>query len=230
MSAYTLIDAPQRSPEWYAARAGRLTGSCAADAIAFKKTGDKGETAERRKLRANLVCEVLTGRALDDDAFVTRALQRGIELEGVAAAAYEATSDAMVRWSGFLSHNTLMVGCSLDGHVGDPLTGIIEIKCPTSPVHLGYLLAGGVPDDYLPQATHNLWVSGAEWLDFVSFDDRFLDPALQLFTVRITREQVDIPAYEAKAVQFLAEVARDVEAVRSGKTFADVLREAAGVA
>jgi len=204
MTPYTVIECAQRSAEWYAARRGRLTGSAAAAAISFKVKG--GETAKRAELRARLVCERLTGRALDDDTFVTRALQRGIDKEGDAAIAYEAETGLMVRWSGFLSHNSLMVGCSLDGHVGDPLVGIVEIKCPDSTTHLGYLQSGGVPDDYLPQATHNLWVSGAEWLDFVSFDDRFLDENLQLFRVRITREEVDIAGYAEKAEAFLRDV------------------------
>jgi hypothetical protein len=30
-----------------------------------------------------------------------------------------------------------------------------------------------VPSDYLGQITHNLWITGAQWCDFVSFDDRF---------------------------------------------------------
>lgn len=210
--AYTVLDAPQRSPEWYAARAGRLTGSCAADAIYFKKGGD--ESAERRKLRLRLVCERLTGLSADDDAFVTREMQRGINLESAAAAAYENATNQVVRWSGFLSHDELMVGCSLDGHVGEPIEGIIEIKCGKSATHLAYLLAGGVPEEYTPQATHNLWVSGAEWCDFVSFDDRFPEP-LQLFIHRITRADVEplIEKYDAQARTFLSEVERDLAAV-----------------
>jgi hypothetical protein len=230
VTPYTVLDAPQRSAEWYAARVGRLTGSSAADALAFKKTGDKSETADRAKLRARLVAERLTGRALDDDAFITRELQRGIDKEGDAAIAYEAATGLMVRWSGFLSHNSLMVGCSLDGHVGDPLVGIVEIKCPKSTTHLGYLQGGCVPDDYRPQATHNLWVSGAEWLDFVSFDDRFLDERFHLFRVRIHRADVDIAGYDRQARAFLKDVDAAVERLQSGKTFSDVLAEAAGVA
>lgn len=210
MSAYTVIDAPQRSPEWYAARAGRLTGSAAADMLAFLKKG--GETEKRKNLRARLVCERLTGRALDEDVFVTREMQRGIELEGAAAAAYEAATGLLCRWSGFLSHDALMVGCSLDGHVGDPLTGIIEIKCPKSTTHLSYLQGGGVPEEYVPQGTHNLWVSGAAWCDFVSFDDRF-PPPLDLFIVRLERDEAAIAAYDAQARAFLTEVERDLAGV-----------------
>jgi hypothetical protein len=215
IAPYTIVDAPQRSAEWYAARAGRLTGSCAADMLAFSKR-DKTELKDRAKLRLRLVCERLTGRAEDDDTFVTKEMRRGIALEGDAAAAYEAATSSIARWSGFLSHDELMVGCSLDGHLGDPITGIIEIKCPKSPTHLSYKLAGGVPEEYLPQATHNLWVSGADWCDFVSFDDRFPEP-LQLFIVRVTRAQVDIDGYDKQARAFLHEVERDLGLVISGK-------------
>jgi hypothetical protein len=203
---YTVIDCAQRSPEWYAARIGRLTGSCAADAIAFKVKG--GETEGRRKLRDRLVVERLVGHALDDDTYVSRELQRGIDMEGAAAGAYEAQAPTLVRWSGFLSHNTLMVGCSLDGHVGDPLVGIIEIKCPKEVTHYRYLRDGIVPEEYEAQALHNLWVSGAQWLDFVSFDDRFPE-GKQLFVVRVERDNDAIAAYAAKALTFLEEVQRD---------------------
>lgn len=231
MSAYTVISCAQRSQEWFDARCGRLTGSAAADAVAFKVKG--GETADRAKLRGRLIAERLTGRALDDDAFVTAELRRGIEMEKFAVGRYEAQSDRLADWSGFLSHNTLMVGCSLDGHVSRPdgtIEGIIEIKCPKSTTHLAYLLDGGVPAEYLPQATHNLWVSGADWLDFVSFDDRFTDERLQFFKFRITREQVDIAAYVAKVTTFLAEVDAALDRVLNPKPFIETLREAAGVA
>lgn len=234
MTPYTVVECLQRSPEWYAARSGRLTGSNAAKAIAFLKKG--GEMETRRKLRLRLVAERLTGLAEDEDTFITKELTRGIELEPKAAAAYEAnkTDPGLLRWSGFLAHNELQAGCSLDGHVsddgGERIVGIVEIKCPKTTTHLDYLLAGVVPDDYFPQAMHNLWISGAEWLDFVSFDDR-LPAALQLFSVRVRREQLDIDTYAKQAVQLLEEVDRDVELILSGgrAPFGALLEQAAAV-
>ncbi len=208
MKPYTIIDAPQRSQAWFDARIGRLTGSVAAAAIDFQKKGPEG--AKRIALRKRLVAERLTRRALDDDAFVTAELQRGIALEDTALAAYEAHSGLMVRRSGFLSHDALMVGCSLDGHVGADVKGIVEIKVPKSTTHLGYLLGGDVPEEYVPQGLHNLWVSEAEWLDFVSFDDRFRSPR-DLFIVRTRREDVDLVAYELAVRLFLSEVDKAVE-------------------
>lgn len=210
---FTVITADQRSPEWFTARLGRLTGSRAADMLATIKTG---EAAARRDLRTQLVCERLT-KTLQEDAFVNAAMQRGIDLEPAAFAAYEAKAGQMAQRTGFLSHDGWLVGCSLDGHVGD-FAGILEVKCPKSATHLRYLGGGAVPSDYLPQITHNLWVSGAQWCDFLSFDDRF-PPALQTFLVRVNRADVDLAGYETKALAFLAEVDREVEAAA---TMADV--------
>jgi len=210
---FQIIDAEQRSPEWFQARAGRLTGSKAACVDDFLKSGK--ESAARRDYRMALVCERLTGKPLDDgDGFVNAAMQRGIELEPAAFAAYEALTGTMAHKSGFLSHTTHLAGCSLDGHI-DNFTGLLEIKCPKSATHLSYWRGPGtVPEDYLPQITHNLWITGAEWCDFLSFDDRF-SPEMQTFMVRVKRSDVDIEAYEKKALAFLAEVEAEYQAIKT---------------
>jgi hypothetical protein len=135
-------------------------------------------------------------------------MQRGIDMEPIAFAAYEAHSANVVRRTGFLKHNALMVGCSLDGDVED-FTGIVELKCPKSATHLGYLKAGTVPSNHMPQILHNLWVSGAQWCDFVSYDDRFPEH-MRLFVCRVPRNDLDILAYSKTAEKFLAEVDAEV--------------------
>jgi hypothetical protein len=210
---FTIIDAEQRSPEWFQARAGRVTGSKAACVTDFLKSGK--ESADRRDYRLQLVCERLTGLPQDDGSgYVSPAMQRGIELEPAAFAAYEALTGAIAQKSGFLSHNTLQVGCSLDGHI-DGFKGLLEIKCPKTATHLTYWKGKGeAPADHLPQIIHNLWVTGAEWCDFLSFDDR-LPEDYRTFLVRVKREDVDIASYEKAAMQFLAEVDADVKDLQS---------------
>jgi hypothetical protein len=73
--------------------------------------------------------------------------------------------------------------------------------------HFAYLWGGVLPPDYAPQVTHNLWITGTEWCDFASFDDRFPD-TLRLFLVRVWRCDVDVTAYELAARLFLSEVDR----------------------
>ena len=134
-------------------------------------------------------------------------MQRGIDLEPAAFAAYEAATGHVAHQVGFLAHPTLPAGCSPDGQVRS-FEGILELKCPKSATHLGYLRAQKVPTDYLRQITHNLWITGASWCDFVSFDDRFPLP-LQLVCLRVVRSDVDLAAYELAARLFLDEVERD---------------------
>lgn len=208
--AFSIVSAEQRSAEWFAARVGRLTASCASDMLDILKDG-KSDGYRRRDLRARLVCERLTGLP-QEDGYVNAVMQRGIDLEPLAFAAYEAHSGHMVRRTGFLSHDSLLVGASLDGDV-DEFTGIVECKCPKAATHLGYLKAGTVPANHLPQIYHELWITGAQWCDFVSFDDRFPE-GLQLFVCRVPRVEIDILAYEKNALRFLESIEADVTAVR----------------
>jgi predicted phage-related endonuclease len=201
---FAIINADQRSPEWFQARAGRLTGSRAADVLATIKSG---EASARRDYRMQLVTERLTGQP-QEDGFVNAAMLRGIELEPLAFAAYEAVTGNVAIRTGFLSHVTHLAGCSLDGHV-DNFAGIVELKCPKSATHLRYLNEGVLPKEYIPQVTHNAWISGAEWVDFLSYDDRF-PPDLQVFYVRVLAKDLDIEKYEKSALAFLAEVDESV--------------------
>lgn len=204
---FKIIEAEQRSPEWFLARAGRLTGSRANDILAKVQ---KGEAAARRDYRLQLTAERLTGTPQESD-FVNAAMQRGIDCEPLAFAAYEAATGEMVRRTGFLCADELMVGCSLDGDVSD-FHGIIELKCPKTATHLTYFKGGGLPSSHLAQVTHNLWVTGAQWCDFASFDDR-LPKALQLFKVRVHAKDIDLESYDGAAMQFLAEVEAEVKAL-----------------
>lgn len=198
---FTAFDMPQRSPEWYAKRLGLLTGSCADAVIAERKRGT-GELKERVQLRRRLVCERLTGLSAED-TFETDAMRRGRDLEPLAFAAYEAHTGLMVERVGFVAHNTLQAGCSPDGFVNG-WEGLIELKVPKSTTHLEYLEAGVLPDAYRGQVIHALWLTGAHWCDFCSFDDRFASE-LEIFIVRVPRVEVEIAAYDTTVRKFLTE-------------------------
>lgn len=202
MNRPIIIECEQRTDAWFAARAGRLTGSVAADMVAKLKSG--GEAASRRDLRIALAVEKILGRAIESDGFTSKEMQRGIDMEPAAVAAYEAETGMVVRRTGFVIREDLEVGCSLDGDM-DGFEGILELKCPKSATHLNYIREQRLPAAYVAQVTHNVWVTGAKWADFYSFDDR-LPEGLQTFRFRVKREQLDLSGYEAEARRFLAEV------------------------
>lgn len=208
MKPFRIVCDEQKSIEWFKARVGLLTGSVASDMLAKIKTG---EAAARRDLRTRLVVERLTGEA-QEDGFVSKDMQRGADLESDAIAAYELATDRTVQPVGFCAHLKLAAGCSPDGHVND-YEGLVEVKCPKSATHLRYLRSSGVPSDYLPQITHNAWVTGAQWVDFISYDDRF-PVSLRLVIRRVLRSELDIAGYELAARQFLSECDAELESVR----------------
>lgn len=206
---FTIIDAPQGSPAWFQARLGRLTGSRAKDMLAEIK---KGESASRRNLRVQLVLERVTGRSQAPD-FTSAAMQQGTDREPLAYAAYQALTGELLTRTGFLSHDTLAVGCSLDGHVGD-FDGLIEIKSPIAATHLDYVKSGKIPGDYYRQILHALWITGAAWCDWLSFNPDF-PTALRTKCVRVERNEIEIGIYAGAVAKFLAEVDADVAAVKA---------------
>lgn len=206
---FTVIKAEQRSPEWFAARVGRLTGSVASDMLATIKSG---EAAARRNLRLRLVLERVTGKPQESD-FVSPAMQAGIDREAAAFAAYEAlTGDVAIR-TGFLAHTSLMAGCSLDGHIGN-FSKLLSIKCRQPAAHYEFIKTGKVPGDALAQIRHELWITDALEHDYFSWNPDFPE-ALQSRVVTVKRDEADIPSYTDAALKFLAEVDTEVNAMNT---------------
>jgi predicted phage-related endonuclease len=199
VTRFILSPHPQGTPEWKQDRAGKATGSPAGCILAKIKSG---EAAERRNYRVQLVTERLT-QAPQDDSFVSKDMQWGTEQEPYGRMAFEAATGEIVREAGFAYLPNLAAGCSVDGFIGTD--GILEIKCPKSATHIKYLLAAKLPPEYEAQVTHNLFITGATFCEFVSFDPRLPDN-LQLFRVRVMREELDMEGYESELRKFLAEV------------------------
>lgn len=195
---FTIIDAPQRSPEWFAARLGRVTGSKAACVL-------MGETtAGRADYVMQLALERLTGTC-DEGGYVSAEMQRGIDKEPFARMRAE-RSGALIRETGFLRHDLLMIGTSLDGDEND-FECIREFKCPKSTTHVKYLESRGMQlvADYQPQIMHGLYVTGAKRCIIGSFDDRMPD-GLEWVEREVRASSLPMAEYELKLLRFLADV------------------------
>lgn len=207
MKPFTVLQADQRSDAWFKARAGKVTASRAGDFLARTKSG---YSTSRRNYLVQLVTERLTGMP-SEDGYVSPAMQRGLDLEPMAFAAYEAATGQVAERVGFLSHHALPIGASPDGVIGD-FDGILELKVPLPATHLTYLKGKTLPADYLPQVSHLLLVSGAAYCDFMSYGPHFPE-ALQTFLVRVYRSDVNLAAYEKELQTFLAEIETELTAV-----------------
>jgi hypothetical protein len=142
MSRFTICEAEQRSPEWFAARAGRATGSNADCVMAQGKKANE-EAVTRRDYRVRLAVERIIGKSQEDD-YLSADMRRGIELEPEAILSYEAFTGNLVRRTGFLVMTDYPVGCSLDWDVND-FEGFGELKCPKAAIHIEYIKARRVP-------------------------------------------------------------------------------------
>lgn len=189
----------QGSEAWFAQRLGRVTASRLADVVAKLKTG---EAASRAGYRAELVAERLTGKRAE--GFTNAAMAWGTAAEPLARAAYEAETGVFVMETGMIDHPTIaMSGASPDGLVGSD--GQIEAKCPETKNHIDTILSGKAPAKYIPQMQWQMACTRRAWCDFLSFDPR-MPSDMQLFIVRVTRDDALITSYEAEVIKFLAEV------------------------
>jgi hypothetical protein len=204
---FTIDAAPQRSPAWLAARCGRLTGS-RAKAMLARVT--YGEARTRSAYRRELVQERYTG-VPNPAGFVSDAMHRGLALEAEAIAAYEAETATPVQRTGFLTSTAHLAGCSPDGLL-DGGRGVLEVKCPSSATHARYLMAGRLPPEHRAQLRHNVWIAGAAFAEFVSYDDR-VAPRWRVFFVRVEAGELDLGGYERQAIAFLLDVEAELRAI-----------------
>ena len=197
-----MTDIIQGSPEWFAARVGRVTASRVADVIAKTKTG---WGASRANYMAELIAERLTG--VPAASYTNAAMQWGTDTEPQARTAYQFYHDCDVVQVGFIDHPKIaMTGASPDGLIGDD--GLVEIKCPNTATHIDTLLStptDSVASKYITQMQWQMACTGRKWCDFASFDPR-LPEAMRLFVQRVPRDDAMIAQLEKSVTEFLAEL------------------------
>jgi len=159
----------QNTDEWFEVRKGKFTAST------FKDLFSKPTTVAYEKAIYKPVFERLTRDS--PESFSNEWMQRGHELEDSAKMQYELSTGNKVENIGFVELNE-WVGCSPDGFVGED--GLIEIKCPAFNTHMNYLLNKKLPSSYKWQVYGQLWVTGRNWCDFMSYY-----PGLPEFIIRV---------------------------------------------
>ena len=200
-----LLSIMQGTPEWLAARAGKVTASRISDVMAAKTT------AAYRDYKAQIVAEILTG-VPQESGFVNDYMRWGTEQEKFARAEYELACDWTVDEVGLVIHPTIEQGAaSPDGLVST--NGLVEIKCPKTATHLQTLVDKKQPRQYENQMLWQMACTGRQWCDFVSYDPR-LPEDLQLFVHRFDRDEKRIAEIEAAVTQFLSEVNEMIDNIR----------------
>lgn len=151
----------QGTPEWHALRLGIPTASNFDKLITTKGEPSKSRT----KYLYQIVGERLSGTK--EEGYTNAHMERGIQLESEARSFYEVVTGNEVQTCGFVTNDEVAFGCSPDGLVGSE--GLIEIKCPSMAVHVGYLADNKAPTDYFQQLQGQLFVTERKWVDFISY-------------------------------------------------------------
>jgi hypothetical protein len=192
----------QGSEQWHRLRLGIPTASCFSKIVT--PGGKLSKQADGYMYR--LLAEWLFGAPLEDPESTYRSewMQRGNDLEESAVHAYEFQTGRRAEKVGFVTNDEGNLGCSPDRLVGE--TGLLEIKVPSPPVHVGYMLAGSIEQDYTPQLQGQLLLTARKWVDIVSYC-----PPFPLVIIRVQRDS----SYQAALSEALAGFVENLLAARA---------------
>lgn len=171
-------DVRQNSMAWLQLHVGRLTASSFERFITPKNLAlSESQTAHR--FLARKAMERVTGKPEREAS--SASMEHGHETEPRARQVYERIRGVVVRQVGFITLDEHpMIGCSPDGLVGDD--GGLEIKSHYTQAEAAAVRLSGIPDKHLIQVLGNLWISGKEWWDYVSYMDEEICPDIRAST------------------------------------------------
>lgn len=192
-----IVNCEQGTPEWFAARAGIPTASMFATVMA------KGEGKVRSKYMRELAGEILTGEQAE--SYSNAHMDRGREMEDEARNLYAYVADVEPERVGFIRSGNK--GASPDSLIGTD--GGLEIKTALPHIQIDRLERDRLPPEHKAQVQGNIWISGREWWDFVSYW-----PKLPMLKLRVYRDEEYIAEMSGEIDRFNDELADLVERIR----------------
>jgi len=196
----------QRTEAWHAVRIGIPTASSFDQLItpAGKPSG------QSRKYLYRLVAERLLKRPLGSGV-ATPAMLQGVQREPDARDQFALSQHVNLELVGFITTDDAKLGCSPDAIIKGRSEGL-EIKCPTPPVHVGYMLDG--PDQaYKAQVQGQMLICDFDRLHFYSYSTE-LPPVHKI----MTRDETYIGTLRTMLDEFTDELAAEtIRAERMGE-------------
>lgn len=207
-----IIDCPQGSIEWFAARIGLPTASEFSTIMA--KGRDGGPSLTRKKYLHQLAAEIITGEP--SESFSNPYMERGKAQEAEARRLYAFMRDADPQLVGFIRNG--QKGASPDALLGND--GGLEIKTRAPHLQVELLLQDRLPPEHRAQVQGNIWIAEREWWDVAVYS-----PGLPLFVCREYRDDDYIANLSGAVSRFNEELAEIVDRVRRyGTPLTDQLR------
>lgn len=184
-----IVKCRQGTPEWHAARCGKITASRAQEAVAMSE-----------RYATDLAIERISGRprGVPVKGYI---LDRGHELEDVARRLYQAKTGYRVTQSGLAVSDDGIFGYSTDGIVRGMPAGV-EVKAPYDGTKTLHILRTGDLSEYMHQMQMGMWMMGWQWLDFIMCDPDLENIGLDLYVRRVPRNDVFIDSMVLSLAKF----------------------------
>lgn len=188
----------QRSPEWWACRAAKLTGS---NALTIATAGKGLET---------YCYEVLAQKyaVTQEESYSNHHTERGIELEADARILFELQTGKRVTEVGFIERDEYS-GASPDGLIEDE-KAIIEIKCHQNAKHFKLMVHGEkeIEKGYLYQMHMEMMCARYDHGYYVAYNPNF-EKSLLIFKIDKNK---DIVEKIEKGIEAGVEILKKIEA------------------
>lgn len=218
----TFHHAEQGTPEWFAARKGRITGSKFKDARDRLKSG--APSGKATLYARNVARERLGGKA--EDVYQNSAMRFGQEQEPFARMAYETTTGYMVQEVGFAATDCGMFGLSPDGLVGTD--GVLEIKTMVGSDNLFTTVIEEDYSAYMDQCLGYLLFLDRQWVDLCMWVPDLEAAGLGLVIHRIERDEKAIAALKSDLDTFATMVRQFESQLRAkARSNIDLINQAA---
>ena len=144
----------QRTPEWFQARKGRITGSAVGAILGVNPYTTREDVMRRMVRDFHDMPSEFTGNV---------ATEYGSHHEAGALVEYEMETGNQVVQTGFVTYEHWL-GASPDGVISDD--GLVEIKCPYGLRNGGEFKTASEQLHYVAQMQIQMFVTGSEWCDF----------------------------------------------------------------
>jgi len=175
----------QKSEEWFRAHLGIPTAS-----QFYRILTPKGDLSTQAEVYMyELLAEYVTG--CHEDNYKNKWMELGTEREPDARAYYQFRTDSEVERVGFVyKDERRLTGCSPDGLLESGRGGL-EIKCPKASTHVKSLLSGSISAQYWPQVQGSLWITGADYWDWLSYHPEMPPVLIRVLPDRAYQRKLD---------------------------------------
>lgn len=208
-----IINCVQGEPGWFEARKGLVTASEMKRLMVKNGKGPGGVSLTRVEYLEKLAAEIITDKPAGQ-TYTNDDMERGKAQEPDARAEYGFRHNVEVVQVGFVRSDVHRCGASPDCLIGDD--GGAEIKSVLPHIQIKRKREGEMPAEHVAQVQGNIMTCERDWWDFVSYCPDLACIHLDLFVIRVYRDDKYIAGLIEQLARFNEELDALVEKLRSG--------------